>query len=150
VTRGRDYTDIIGGAVLLLFGAWFFRYATAHYAIGELRRMGPGFFPAALGLLVAGFGALLLLTALFRRGALPRPAPRPVVAILAGGLAFTYLVEPLGLVPATVALVGFAALAERRVRPLRTAILAVALSALAVTVFSWGLGIPVPAFRWQP
>ena len=72
------------------------------------------------------------------------------MAILAGGLAFTYLVEPLGLVPATVALVGFAALAERHVRPLRTAILAVALSALAVTVFSWGLGIPVPAFRWQP
>ncbi len=128
---------------------WFYLHAAGSYSFGTLRRMGPGFFPAALGVLVAGFGALLALPALFRRGELPRPSPRPLVTITAGGLAFTYLIEPFGLVPATLVLVGLAALAEPRFRPLRTAILAAALAALAMLVFSEGLGIPVPAFRWQ-
>lgn len=146
--RARDYTDLIGGAALVLFGLWFHLYASGNYDAGTLRRMGPGFFPGAIGVLVAVFGALLALPALFRRGDLPRPSLRPLVAIIAGGLAFTYLIEPLGLVPATLALVGLAALAEPRFRPLRTAVLAAALAAIAVLVFSEGLGIPVPAFRW--
>jgi hypothetical protein len=144
----RDWTDIIGGAALLSFGLWFAWYAGAEYDMGALRRMGPGFFPTVLGWLVAGFGALLLIPALFRPGELPVPALRPFLTIIAGGLAFAWIIEPFGLVPATVALVLVVALAEAELRLLRTVILAVALSVMAVTVFSEGLGIPVPAFRW--
>jgi hypothetical protein len=147
-TAPRDWTDVIGGAALLAFGLWFVWHAQAEYDMGSLRRMGPGFFPTVLGWLVAGFGALLLLPALFRRGELPAPAIRPLATIIAGGLAFAWMIEPLGLVPATVALVCIAAFAEPRVRLLRTAILAGVLAAAAVAVFSEGLGIPVPAFRW--
>ena len=144
----RDWTDVIGGAALLAFGLWFVWHAGVEYDMGSMRRMGPGFFPTVLGWLVAGFGALLLLPALFRRGEWPLPAIRPLVTIVAGGLAFAWMIEPLGLVPATVALVCIVAFAETQVRLLRTAILAVALSAMAVGVFSEGLGIPIPAFRW--
>jgi hypothetical protein len=147
-TGPRDWTDLIGGAVLLAFGLWFAWKAQTEYDTGTLRRMGPGFFPNVLGWLVAGFGALLLLPALFRQGEVPVPALRPLATIIIGGLAFAFLIEPFGLVPATVALVGIVAFAETRVALLRTAILAVALSVMAVTVFSEGLGIPVPAFRW--
>jgi hypothetical protein len=56
----RDWTDIIGGIALLLFGLWFHFYARNDYNLGDLRRMGPGFFPAVLGVLVAGFGVLML------------------------------------------------------------------------------------------
>lgn len=148
MTRRFDWTDLIGGTLLLAFGIWFTWHAQEAYALGSLRRMGPGFFPVVLGVLVAGFGLALLIPALFRRGEAPVPAVRPLLTILAAGLAFALLVEPFGMVPATVALVAIAALAERDFRPLRTAILAVALAAMAVTVFSEGLGIPVPAFRW--
>ena len=148
MTSRRDWTDVIGGTLLILFGVWFAWYAQEEYSLGTLRRMGPGFFPTVLGVLVAAMGLLLLVPALFRRGDMPRPAYRPLVTILVAGLAFAFLVEPLGMVPATVALVAIAAVAEAKVHVWRTVILAVALSIMAVTVFSWGLGIPVPAFRW--
>jgi hypothetical protein len=144
----RDWTDVIGGCVLLLFGLWVFWHAQTHYDFGQMRRMGPGAFPGALGLLVTIFGLLILVPAWFRPGELPRPAVRPLLAIIAGGLSFAFLIEPAGLVPATVALVVIVSLAERELRWLRTAVLAVALSAMAVLVFTKGLGIPVPAFRW--
>jgi hypothetical protein len=147
-TAPRDWTDLIGGIALLAFGLWFTWHAQTEYDMGSMRRMGPGFFPFVLGVLVAGFGVLLLVPALFRRGEMPVPAIRPLVTIIAGGLAFAWLIEPFGLVPATVALVGIVAFAETRVRLLRTGILAIALAAMAVAVFSEGLGIPIPAFRW--
>lgn len=144
----RDWTDIIGGFLLLVFGIWFLWHAQNHYSLGELRRMGPGAFPSGLGVLVAIFGVLIMVPAFFRKGDVPVPAMRPLLTIIAGGLAFAFLIEPAGLVPATVALVFIVALAEQKQHWLRTAILAVALSIMAVTVFTKGLGIPVPAFRW--
>jgi hypothetical protein len=147
-TAPRDWTDLIGGGVLLAFGLWFLWHAQTHYSFGEMRRMGPGAFPAGLGVLVSVFGLLIMIPAWFRPGEMPMPAVRPLLAIIAGGLSFAWLIEPAGLVPATVALVFIVSLAERELRWQRTAILAVALSIMAVLVFSKGLGIPVPAFRW--
>lgn len=146
--RRWDAVDLIGGGALILFGVWVGYYAGTEYSIGSLRRMGPGFFPAAVGWLVALFGVLVFVPALFRHGEHPWPAFRPLVTIIAGGLAFALLIEPFGMVPAAISLVVVAALAETGFRPIRTAILAVVLAALAVVVFSKGLGIPVPAVRW--
>jgi len=148
VETRRDWTDIIGGAALCAFGLWFAWHAQQEYAFGTARRMGPGYFPTVLGWMLAGMGLLVVLPALFRRGDLPLPALRPLFTIIAGGLAFAMIIEPAGLVPATWALVAIAAFAETRVRLLRTVILAAALALMAVSVFTWGLGIPVPAFRW--
>jgi hypothetical protein len=144
----RDWADLIGGGLLIAFGVWFALHSVEAYNIGELRRMGPGFFPTVLGILVAVFGLVLIVPALLRPAPLPVPALRPLLTIVAGGLAFAMLIEPAGLVPATVALVCTVVLAETEVRVLRTVILAAALSAMAVGVFTEGLGIPVPAFRW--
>ncbi len=144
-----DWTDVIGGTLLLAFGLWFLAHAAESYNFGSLRRMGPGYFPAVLGVLVAAFGVLILLPALFRRGELPRPAWRPLATITVAGLSFAMMIEPLGLVPATVTLVVIAALAEPAPPVLRTVILAVCLAVMAVLVFAEGLGIPTPAFRWS-
>jgi hypothetical protein len=62
----RDWADLIGGTLLVIFGIWFALFSAEAYNFGELRRMGPGFFPAVLGVLVAVFGALLIVPALFR------------------------------------------------------------------------------------
>ena len=144
----RDWTDIIGGALLLMFGLWFLWHAQTHYSFGELRRMGPGAFPTGLGVLMAVIGLLILIPAWFRRGDMPTVSLRPFLAILAGGFAFALLIEPAGLVPAIVALVVIVSLAETELRWMRTAILAVSLSVIGVLIFTKGLGIPIPAFSW--
>jgi hypothetical protein len=63
----RDYTDILGGALLVAFGLGVGFYAQ-RYNIGTLTRMGPGFFPAALGFLLALLGLAILLPGLRRTG----------------------------------------------------------------------------------
>lgn len=50
-------------------------YASTHYAIGELQRMGPGFFPTVLAWILAGFEAVILLRALRSPGTEAEPAP---------------------------------------------------------------------------
>ena len=52
----RDLKDILAGAVLIALGLPGAAYALATLPLGTLRRMGPGMFPAALGLILALFG----------------------------------------------------------------------------------------------
>ncbi|HUF20460.1 MAG TPA: tripartite tricarboxylate transporter TctB family protein [Burkholderiales bacterium] len=145
--RNRDWSDVIGGMLLIAVGLYFAIQAGA-YDLGTLRRMGPGFFPRTLGIFLVGLGLLIAALALLREGELPKPRLRPFVAILGGILAFAVSVEWVGMVPATFLLVGISALAEPAARPLPTLILAVALSTIAVVIFSQGLSIPLPAYRW--
>jgi hypothetical protein len=144
-----DIRDILGGLLLIALGLFFALYGTAEYPIGELRRMGPGFFPVALGYVLVGLGVLLVLPAL--RPTTDRLDPfawRVFVAVMAAIAAFALVLPRLGMVPATIVLTVVSAFAEFRVYPFRIAVLAVALSFVAVLIFTWGLGVPVPAFRW--
>jgi hypothetical protein len=144
--RDRDWADVIGGALLIGVGLYFAIQAGA-YDLGTLRRMGPGFFPRALGMCLAVLGLLIAGLAVFRDGELPKPHLRPFAAILTAILAFALTVEWVGMVPATFLLVGVSAFAERDARALPTLALAVGLSAIAVVIFSRGLGIPLQPFR---
>lgn len=143
----RDYADIIGGLLLIAVGGWFMLHS-GNYNMGTLRRMGPGYFPVVIGGMVILFGFLVLVPGMLRIGTMPKPEWRPFVTICLSVLAFALVAEPFGLVPATVALTLVAALAEPGFRPVRTALLALGLSAIGVLVFTQGLGIPIPAFRW--
>jgi Tripartite tricarboxylate transporter TctB family len=146
---GWDYRDIVGGALLVFIGAGAAIYAWANYRLGTIMHMGPGMFPAALGVLLAGLGAVVLLPALFRSGApLPRPALRPFVFILLSLLAFALTVRWLGLVPAIVLLTITSVLADNKMGVIGTIVLAATLSAVAWLVFGVGLGIPLQAIKW--
>lgn len=103
---------------------------------GTLARMGPGFMPVALSLLVVGIGTAIVVTDL-RAGddtALRlRPLWRPFVLVLASVAVFGLLIERAGLVPAIAASVIVAAPAERAQRPLEVAGLIVGLSVFCAT-----------------
>ena len=148
--RRLGHVDVLGGLLLIATGLFFALYGGAHYGFGELRKMGPGFFPIVLGWTLAGLGAIQLLTAL--RGEIVRAGPvawRSGAAVLAGLAAFAWLVDKVGMVPSTVVLVCVVALAERTFRLGRTVALAAALAVLAVLIFAYGLGLPIPPFRWD-
>jgi hypothetical protein len=145
------HIDFLGGLVLIALGLFFALYASGNYSIGELRRMGPGFFPVALGWVLAVLGVLLLLSSL--SGPVQRVggiAWRPFVTVVAGLSVFALMVERTGMIPSTIVLTVIVALAERRFRPVRTLVLSLVLAGVAVLIFSWGLGLPIPAVRWDP
>ncbi|MCS6932261.1 MAG: tripartite tricarboxylate transporter TctB family protein [Acetobacteraceae bacterium] len=150
MARRIDVADIVGGLILVAIGLWYANHALVEYSYGTARRMGPGYFPAWVGCLMASLGAAIALLGLFRPGDVPRASLRPLLAIMGGGFAFAGTFEVLGLVPAVFLLVGIGTLADRPYRPLRTLALAAALSVLGVVLFSWGLGIPLHPFRWNP
>jgi len=125
------------------------------YPLGRLRSMGPGLFPLLLGGLLALIGVGLALRSLSLRGGLQQQeapylelqALRPLFFVLAGLVAFALLVRPFGLALASVTLVLIASRAERGFPLLQTLVAAVAIPALAVGIFAYGLGLP---FRVWP
>ena len=126
------------------------------YPLGTVARIGPGYFPLGLGLLLAAIGGVMIASAHNsgrRTGAEPAESAgslRVAVLISASVVAFGLLVRPGGLALAVVALVAISSLAAPKVRPLRAVIFAIALAGLAWAIFILALGLPLsmlpPAF----
>lgn len=143
-----DYTDMVGGALLIVVGAVVTAYSISSYPLGTLSRMGPGMFPAGLGVLLAFFGLLLVIQSFRQEG---QPADLRIFSplfVLGGVAAFALIVVPFGLIPAIVGITVISSLAELRFRPVNLALLCVALSILAPGVFKFGLGLNIPLFSW--
>lgn len=146
--RGRDY---LGGVLMIALGlaaAW----QGASYKIGTLSRMGPGFFPVALGVILALAGVAIAVTARFEQEVVEANSRssewRAWICICASVVAFVVLGKFGGLVPATFAVVFVSALGDRQNRLVDAALLAVACVVVALVVFHWGLQLQFPLFQW--
>lgn len=123
------------------------------YGIGSLTEMGAGFFPAALGCLLALLGLGIALGA----GRIQEPvdaeplAPewRGWLCIILSIVAFIVFGAHLGLLPATFAIVFIAALGDRRNTLLSAALLAAGVSLLCVVLFWWALRVQMPLLIWN-
>ncbi|HTS52208.1 MAG TPA: tripartite tricarboxylate transporter TctB family protein [Burkholderiales bacterium] len=141
--RIRSPRDFYSGLIFLLFGSLAF-FMARDYPLGSAVRMGPGYFPSVLGALLAGLGLVIVGRSLALEG--PKVtgfALRSLILVLAAVLAFGLLLEPVGLVVATVALVVIGCLAGTEFRWRDVAILCVILIALALGLFVYGLGLPL-------
>ncbi len=149
--RQIDLRDLIAGALLAGLGVFVALYSAGHYTVGEAQRMGPGFFPFALGWILAGLGTLVMLSSLGKGARLLDPPPfawRPFVAVLVAILVFGLLIDRVGLVIATVLLTLLAAFAERPYKLRRTILLGGSLALMAWLIFTVGLQMTLPAFTF--
>lgn len=144
----RDYRDLMGGGGLVVIGLGVVYYSITYLRLGTATDMGPGLFPAGLGVVLAGCGAAILLPAFFRAGPRISVDLRSLAAILASILTFALLLERVGLVPAIFALTFIARLADAKLSLFGSILLAVCLSACAILIFQVGLGMQVATARW--
>lgn len=144
----RDYRNALGGLILIIFGASYATYAITQYNLGTLRQMGPGMFPAAAGIMLTAFGAIVLATSLFRPGEKPEIRVLTPLFIFAGIGAFALLIGRFGLIPAVLAVVIISSLAELKVRPVSLLVLCTVLSVSSWMIFRQGLGLPIPMVTW--
>lgn len=142
--------DIWAGALLALLGGAVF-YQSRSYGIGTLGQMGPGFFPSVLGALLLIAGILIAATSK-DAAVLIRPSAaawRGASLVLLSVLAFVAAAAHLGLLPATFASVAIAGFADRRNSLRDVLAMACVLTVFCYVVFSWGLHLQLPAFRWE-
>jgi hypothetical protein len=140
--------NLIAAVLTILVGALALVEA-AGYPMGTLLRMGPGYFPTVLGVLMIAFGAVLLVQSFRAEPAAPSNfVLRPVLMIPLGVILFAVLLERWGLAPAIIALVVVSSLSEPQIRPLRALALAAGMSALVYVVFILILRLPFAIVRW--
>jgi hypothetical protein len=137
--------DFWTGVLYLAFGAialWIAR----DYPIGTAGRMGPGYFPTALSLLLMGLGVYILAKGLTRAGdPLGRFAWRGALLVLGATVAFGVLLETAGLIVALIVLIFGSAMASVKTKlDWQSVALAVGLIVFCVLVFVKGLGVSMP------
>lgn len=143
-----NYRDLGTGLVVAAIGAFFSLRAFIDLPIGTTFRMGPGYFPAAAGLIVAGLGLAIAAVAL-RAGPAEKLPPirlRAILSISAAVLVFLFTVRGAGLVPAVAAVVVAARLADPHSSVIGTLVLAASLCVFCAAVFVFGIGLPIALF----
>ena len=149
--KNMDSRDLLGGLILIGVGLFVALYAANHYSIGETSRMGPGYFPVALGWILAALGLVIAALSFRRTLHVLTPPPlklRAMFAVLVSIALFALLLERLGLVPAAMVLAFVASFAGGKFRIRRTLALAVSLAILVWLVFTLGLQMTMPAFAF--
>lgn len=147
ITAPREF---YAGAVYLAFGAAGLWFGWA-YPMGTAGRMGGGYFPKVLSVLLIVLGVLAIARGMMVKGpGLSAIRLRPILAIPAACLLFAFLLEPVGLIGALFLLIVVSAMASEEFRwsPLALAG-AVGLVGAIALIFVWGLSVPMPLIgRW--
>jgi hypothetical protein len=146
-----DTVNGLCGALFLVLGL-IFAYESWILDIGTALRMGPGYFPLILALVLALLGIVILIQATRVKGEPIGPiAWRGMLLILPAPVFFGLTVRGLGFVPAIFLTAFIASFASLRMRPLAALILSAAVTLFSYAVFTRGLGLPFRTFGpWLP
>lgn len=148
MSRIRNPKDFWAGLLFALVGAGAIILGS-RYNLGTAARMGPGYFPRILGILLILLGAIIALRGLRTAG---RPIPvwrwRPTIIVLGSVVLFGLIVNRVGMALSTVILIVLASTASEEFRWKEALISGVLLAVLAVAVFIVGLKLQLPI--WPP
>lgn len=144
----RTNKDFWAGLLLLGFGVTGF-YMALDYPFGSALRMGPGYFPRVLAGIIIAFGLFVMIRGI-RSGEKVRGVWgwKPLAFITVSLVLFGWIMDRFGLIPALVAMFFACTLGGHEFKFKEVAILTVAMSAFAVAVFVYGLGLPYRLFWW--
>jgi hypothetical protein len=122
----------------------------SRYTLGTAARMGPGYFPRILGILLIVLGGILAVRATRTVGPPIRSFRwRPTLIVLGSVVLFGAIVRSVGVALSTVILIVAASAASHEFRPREALIAGVLLAAMAVGVFVVGLQLQLPIWPGQ-
>lgn len=140
----RNPKNFWSGALFIVLGIAALIIGS-RYALGTAARMGPGYFPRILGMLLIFLGGVLAVQAMRIPGPpMPRFRWRPLVVVLGSVVLFGAIVRFVGVALSTVILIVFASAASHEFRPRESLVVGVLLAAMAVGVFVIGLQLQLP------
>lgn len=154
----KNQKDFVSGLMFTAVGIAFATGSTS-FQIGGAARMGPGYFPLLLGLVLTALGLLVTAQALRSSAAIEKIdsiAWRPLIFILSANLVFGALLvglpsiglPPFGLIVAIYALVIIAGYARSGHRLKESLVLATVLAAGSYGAFVYALNLQFPVLPW--
>jgi len=149
---GKRLNALVSAALIAVFG-FIGVHEGLSFNIGSVSRMGPGFFPMALGVILVVVSAVILVQGFLQGSKLNETLQLNLevkgwLLVLAGICSFILLGEVVGFVPAIFALVFLSALGDSR-NSLKVSLIAAAVTTtVGFVIFGVLLRIPMNAFAW--
>ncbi len=137
-------TDFKSGVVFVALGLFFSAYSIAELPIGTPNRMGPGYFPISLAVILIALGAGIILSGQNRVDGAVNATPWRSVLLIVVALGFFGLtIRGIGLIPAVAILVFTATFASRRTTLFQATIATAGITTFCVAVFHYGLNLNI-------
>lgn len=142
----KNHKDFNTGLLFIFFGISTTALVRS-YPIGTAAKMGPGYFPFVLGLMLIVLGFVILLKSLSKGRGIRRKGPirvRPAILVLSSIVLFGLLLLPLGLLFSTLLLVLISSMASDEFK-IKVAILnALILLIVVLVIFVYFLQFQIP------
>src|SRR5690606_22133257 len=148
--RIQSQQNFWSGVMFVTVGLLFAWFAT-DYQMGTAARMGPGYFPFWLGIIMAVLGAIIAIGGLSskaRRTEVEKFDWRSLVLVLGSVLAFGILLRPLGLYVCLFLLIMVSSIASHDFNWKVALANAVFLIVFSYVAFIKGLGLIFPLYPW--
>jgi hypothetical protein len=142
--RIKNRKDFWAGMMFIAFGAIFAGYGM-RYPIGTAAKMGPGYFPLALSVIVILLGTFISLGSLSVKTTEEKvdKFDWPVMFVVTASVVlFSYLLKPLGLITSLFILIALSSYASHEFSLKSTLINAAILIGICLLVFIWALKLP--------
>jgi len=145
----KSQEDFWAGMMFIGFGLLAI-YISREYPFGTASRMGPGYFPTWLGIIMSGLGVAIALGSLKTVGdRVTAFAWKPMILLSLAFLIFGWAIDHIGFIPATAIMVLLGAAAGREFRIKEVIPLVIGLIIGCWALFIKGLELPFPLFWWR-
>jgi cytochrome c biogenesis protein CcdA len=143
----RNNKDFWAGLVFAGTGAGAMFIART-YPFGTTLRMGPGYFPIVLSVILIAFGLFVMARGLRKFEQIKGNwSIRALIVLPLSMVIFGVLMELAGFIPALAALIFVSAASGREFKFKEVLMLTVLLGVMSVAMFIWGLGLPYPLIK---
>lgn len=144
--RPAPPADLVSGFLFAGLGGVIL-WVGADYSLGVPSRIGPGYVPRLLGILLTAIGLFLIVRSRWTTEVIDATvAWRPLALIFGAVVAFALVFEATGLVPAILVSVGIANYATTENRWITAVVLGALLAFFAWLLFVKGLSLPLPVW----
>ena len=147
----KNQKDFWAGVMFILFGGFFAGYGT-EYTFGTAARMGPGYFPTVLGILLMILGLLVMVSGLSKKNTeekVDKFAWQVLLFVLGPIVLFGAMLPYFGLILSLIMLVMTTSYASHEHTWKASILNTIFLIVLCIVVFDWGLELQfqlLPAF----
>ena len=144
----KDYRDILGGLLMVVFGVFAAVYAQ-RYELGTLQRMGPGYFPIVLGWLLAILGVFIMIPGFLKQGTRIKVDWGPLLWVTLSIVIFGVALNTLGLIITAFLMVVVSSVPGLDMNWTRRLVSAACVSFITYVIFSFLLGMVIPVWPWS-